>query len=118
MSYQVTTLDCAAEGMERLRDQSEFILLAYASGADIAPDDILEQWLGDLQACERPDGFDYDAARLAIYQWAGTGGRGQIQGELNAASESAMRGDLNWNDESAAEFDSVAFRLYVRESGE
>lgn len=115
-SYSVTGLDCAADGMERLRDQSEFILLAYVGGADETPDSVLEQWLDDVQSVARPDGFNYDGARLALYQWFAQGGREQVAGELAQAGQAATRGDLNWNDESAAEFDSVAFRLYVKES--
>lgn len=115
-AYDVTGLDCAADGMERLRDQSEFILLAYVGGADETPDSVLEQWLGDVQSVARPDGFNYDGARLALYQWFAQGGREQVEGELREVGQAATRGDLNWNDESADEFDSVAFRLYVKES--
>lgn len=62
---RVTTFDVCVPGMERLRSQSEFILLAYLQPSTTGGN-IREQWLDDLQVCERPDGFNYDAARQAI----------------------------------------------------
>lgn len=113
--YHVTSLDCSAEGMERMRSQSEFIAIAYA-GSDSTPEDIFAALREDVDSCEREDGFDYDAARKAIQTWGQNGGLSLITWELNQAIKAAARGDLNWNDASAAEFDSVAFRLYVRDN--
>lgn len=113
--YQVTSLDCSAEGMERLRSQSEFILLAYL-GPDSSPEDIFRELRDDIQSCERPDGFDYDAAREAIQDWGKHGGLSLVQWEVRNARDAAARGDLNWNDGGADEFDSVPVRLYVRDN--
>lgn len=113
--YHVTSLDCSAEGMERLRSQSEFILLAYA-GQESTPEDVLRDLREDLDSCDRPDGFNFEHARAAIQTWAQNGGLSLIEWELRNAREAAARGDLNWNDVSAAEFDSVTFRLYVRDN--
>ena len=64
-TYIVTTFDVCWDGMNRLRSQDEFIL-----GASVAPStrakDIQDDWLWDMAACERSDGFDYDACRAAI----------------------------------------------------
>jgi hypothetical protein len=65
MRYEVTTFDDSADGMERLRNQDEFILLAYVGrGTTVA--EVREQFLSDIQSCARPDDFDYDAARVAV----------------------------------------------------
>lgn len=113
--YHVTSLDCSAEGAERLRSQSEFILLAYA-GADTSPEDIFAALREDVDSCDRPDGFDFEAARDAIQTWGKNGGLSLVQWELRSARDAAARGDINWNDESADECDSVTFRLYVRDN--
>lgn len=68
MQYVINTFDDSAPGMERLRHQSEFILLAYPS-TDSGLDDIRQQWIDDIQSCARPDDFDYDAARDAVNDW-------------------------------------------------
>jgi hypothetical protein len=65
MAYQVGGFDVCVQGFERLRRQSEFILCAYIN-AETTADGIAQQWRDDLQSCMRPDGFDYDGARLAI----------------------------------------------------
>lgn len=101
--YQVTSLDCSAEGMERLRSQSEFIALAYA-GADATPEDILRELREDLDSCDRGDSFDFDAAREAIQDWSKNGGLSLISWELRALA------GFNFEE------DSPAFRLYVRDN--
>lgn len=115
--YTVSGMDCAAEGMERLRDQSEFILLAYVDNANAGSADVWAQWLEDIDSCARPDGFDYLEARQAVRTWAADN-ESAILAELAGARDAAQRGDLNWNDASADEFDSVTFRLYVRDNRE
>jgi hypothetical protein len=64
-AYEVSSFDVCAEGNERLRSYSEFILVAYV-GARQSVKGIRQQWLDDIQACVRPDGFDYDAARKCV----------------------------------------------------
>lgn len=113
--YHVTSLDCSAEGMERLRSPAEFILLAYA-GSDSTPEDIFAALRDDVDSCDRGDGFDFEAARAAIQTWGKNGGLSLVQWELRSAQQAAARGDLNWNDAGADEFDSVTFRLYVRDN--
>lgn len=65
MRYEVTTLNVCAQGFERLRSESEFILCAYVWAEDDA-DSYLSQWLDDIQSCMRPEGFDYDAAEKTV----------------------------------------------------
>lgn len=113
MRYDVTGMDCSADGMERLRDRDETILLAYASG-DASPADIAEQWESDADSCDRGDSFDPEAAAEAVQAWAADNGD-LIARQLGDFRAMADRGELNWNDESAAEFDSAAMRLYVRD---
>lgn len=68
VTYTVNSFDDSASGMERLRYQSEFILLAYPhKDSDCA--DIRQQWLDDIQSCCHPDGFDYEAASAAVNEW-------------------------------------------------
>lgn len=62
---RVTTFDVCQPGFERMRSQSEFILLAYPRAGD-TPAQLRDEWKADLQSCARPDGFDYDAALAAI----------------------------------------------------
>lgn len=64
-AMRATTIDVCQPGFERLRSQSEFILLAHPREGD-SPSDLKAEWLADIQRCERPDGFDYDAAREAV----------------------------------------------------
>ncbi len=59
--YEAVTFDVCAQGSERLRILVEFILLAYIGG-DTDSGELLGQWESVIQACARPDGFDYDAA--------------------------------------------------------
>lgn len=114
--YAVTTLDCAADGMERLRSQREVILVAYLSAADATPESLLADLIADIDSAAFPEDSNLEAARAAVTQWAHDGGRDMIAREWRYALDSAERGELNWNDESADESDSVAFRLYIEES--
>ena len=63
--YEVASMDYCAPGFERLRNQDEFILCAYpAPGAGWRA--LQRDWLQDIESCDRPDGFDYPAARRAV----------------------------------------------------
>jgi hypothetical protein len=108
--YSVSGVDDAAEGMERLRDQSEFILVAYASGGE-SPAEIGEQWLRDVDSCGREDGFDYDAAEHAIRQYISDATE---SGYLDSLIGRAR--DVAGSDESADEMESTPLRLYVRDN--
>lgn len=110
MIYEVTRFDNSAPGMEPLRDQDEFILIAYL-GEDMAPLEILAQWQEDIDSCARPDGFDYLEARAAIDRWAGHNLE-RIRGEIEFFRDAAKRGDFSWNDEDL----EIPFRLYVRDT--
>ena len=63
--YSVTGVDTSADGMERLRSQSEFILLTYPA-AESTPSDLAAQWLADMDSTDMGDGFSYTAAEHAI----------------------------------------------------
>lgn len=106
--YAINSMDCAAEGMERLRSQSEFILLAYPS-AESTVADLREQWQADIDSCARSDSFDYSAARAAIADYCAER-ESYLQRELRAVPWDELDGD---DMESA-----VAFRLYVEEESE
>lgn len=67
MAYVPTSFDVCNPGMERLRNQSEFLLVAYIHPSSTAKE-IAANWNHDLQSCMREDDFDYDAARAAIDQ--------------------------------------------------
>ena len=67
--YEVTTFDVCTAGFERLRSTSEFILVASVT-PDTTRDDLVSQWMDDLQACDRGDNFDYDAARDCVRDFA------------------------------------------------
>lgn len=64
-NYEVTTFDVCQPGFERLRNQDEFLLVASVQN-DTTRDAMIQQFIEDLQACDRPAGFDYDACRTAI----------------------------------------------------
>ncbi len=68
MAYTVTTFDLCVQGFERLRRHSEFILCAYPHAGE-TPSDLESEWLADIQACMREDGFDYDAAEAAVKEF-------------------------------------------------
>jgi hypothetical protein len=99
MAYTVTTFDDSADGMERLRNQSEFILLAYPA-SDSTPDDVLQQFIDDIQSCDRFDGFDYDAARAAVNEW------------YDSDMLARVLQSTEWPDDDESEW-WPTFRLYV-----
>ena len=107
MSYHVNNFDDSAPGMERLRNRSEFILIA-CPWEDSTAEDIRKQWLQDIQSCGRFDGFDYDAARQAVESWCDDNSYtlsralDYLQSEL----------DGQW-DEIADYGEGPVFRLYV-----
>lgn len=68
MPYSVATLDVCAQGFERLRSESEFILTAYVWAAT-PPESYLEQWLSDIQSCDRGEGFDYAEAEKTVREY-------------------------------------------------
>jgi hypothetical protein len=63
--FKVTTTDYAMPGMERLRDQDEFILIAYPS-YHTSIVEVRNDILADIEAVDRGDDFDYDAAHTAV----------------------------------------------------
>ena len=65
MSYIVTTFDVCVPGFERLRSQSEFILVA-AVWPDMSRQELIDGFEDDLQACGRSDGFRYGECRDVI----------------------------------------------------
>lgn len=68
MRYQVTTYDYACSGMERLRNRDEIILIAYPTPST-TDDALLDEILDDVGSVERPDDFDFDAARSALVEY-------------------------------------------------
>lgn len=113
MRYSVTGVDDSAEGMERLRDQSEFILIAYASD-DSTPDDLAEQWSADIGATAQPDGFDYDAAESAVRTYCR-----ESADYLQALIDSAVAIERRDAEERRRSFDmddAPPLRLYVRDN--
>ena len=80
--YQVTGADFCAPGMERLRNQSEVILLCYPA-PQWGARKIWQEIAADMQGQDMGEGFDYRAARRAIgdyfrklrKQWAGRNAR-------------------------------------------
>lgn len=69
MRYTVTTFDVCVQGFERLRSESEFLLVATI-GPRAGWRTLRNEWLADMQSCERPEGFDYDAARACVQAYA------------------------------------------------
>jgi hypothetical protein len=108
MRYQVTELCTATPGMERLRNRDEFILIAYPSGPERVADS-LRQLKADLQTCDRPEGFGYQAARDAIDKWAAEGGRDMVQAALAAIDWQGLGDSDDWGE------DSPIVRLFVRD---
>ena len=113
--YAITGMDSAADGMERLRNWNEFILLAYPAG-DSTVSDLREQWQADLDSCFREDGFDYEAAREAIAAYC-VECAGDLERELSAVA--LYESGCNASGLPAGEWDdaeSFAFRLYVTDT--
>ena len=107
MQYVINTFDDSAPGMERLRYQSEFILLAYPR-EDSTPEDIRQRWLDDIQSCARPDYFNYDAARQAVLDWCD-----ENTFRLSSALE-YLQSELEGKWDDIDDYgESPTFRLYV-----
>lgn len=109
-AYEVTTFDVCAQGFERLRSYEEFILCASID-ADTDSADLLEQWDGDLQSCDHPNGFDYDAAREAVRAFYESNVRPLFDRKSNPFSLEPTRDDVLPYDQGCTAF------LYVRVTG-
>lgn len=110
--YSVTGVDDSADGMERLRSQSEFILLAYASGGE-EPAEIAEQWTRDLESTDRGDGFSYEAAESAIREYCEQATESGYLAALIGRARDVATAEA---DESTEEMESTTLRLYVRDN--
>ena len=64
-AYFVSGSDFCTQGFERLRCNSEILLLAYPTARQGA-NAICQEILQDLQRCQLGEGFNYRAARRAI----------------------------------------------------
>lgn len=106
MSYSVSRFDDSADGLEPLRRQSEFILLAYPGEFD-SELELLESWLSDIDSCERFAGFDYAAARRAVESWV----RSNVH-VIRQALANVEAWPEDWEDWG------ITFRLYVEVSEE
>lgn len=108
MTYSVTSMDASAEGMERLRNQDEFILLAYV-GKDSILEEIANDWHQDIESCDRFEGFDYSAAHAAVDEF--------VKENREALDRSIADIAHELPDEDSDEFDpdmeSPCLRLYV-----
>ena len=67
-TYSVTSFDACVPGYERLRSNSEFILVAYPR-PQWGKRAMMRAFLEDMESVSRPDGFDYRAARQAVRAW-------------------------------------------------
>lgn len=95
--YEVATFDVCVQGFERLRSQSEFILVAHVD-ATSTWQDVRAEWLGDVQSCDRFDGFDYEAAAAAVNAFCAANagryrGENPFNLELPAEAECEGEGD-------------------------
>jgi hypothetical protein len=117
--YTVTGLDCSAEGMERLRDQSEFILIAYPAPDD-TPESLCAEWLSDLDSVMREDGFDFEQAELAIRAYVADATESGYLPHKLAENKAILEGfstpAAHARRYVAEEDESPAFRLYVRDN--
>ncbi len=100
--YTVNECDASADGMERLRNQDEFILISGATADSHDPRAIFEGFLEDIQSCARPDEFDYDACEKALHDWFDESGASDIKDALRY---------IDWRE--IDEFEGVTVRLYV-----
>ncbi len=108
--YRVNSLDCSADGMERLRYNREAILIAYLCGTDETAESILSELVGDIDSAAMPEGASSHAAGEAVAQWAAGEAVAQWAADGGLA---AIRAEVASAISSADEFDSVAFRLYL-----
>ena len=110
--YEVTTFDVCASGFERLRSYEEFILLALID-AETSAEDLLEQWVSDIQSCERGDDFDFDAARKAVEAY-----HAENIAPLFAKRDNPFDLDArDVEDEESFDQESATAYLYVRVEG-
>jgi hypothetical protein len=65
MKYRVNSYDICCPGMERLRSNSEFILVTTVYKG-VLGEEIRDDMKQQIQSCAQPDGFDYEACRQAI----------------------------------------------------
>lgn len=113
--YSVSGIDDSADGMERLRNQDEFILLAYPN-SETTPDELAAAWIQDIQSHAQPDGFDYDAAEHAIREYVAEATEsGYLPAKLGGlAIYESIAAD---EPDSFDDFEQgVTFRLYVRDN--
>src|ERR1700733_1244934 len=109
-AYEGTTFDVCVQGFERLRSHEEFILItAIDSDSDSA--DLLEQWLADVDSCERPADFHYDAAPQAGRAYYESSVRPLFDHKSNPFSLEPTRDDIPPYDQGCTAF------LYVRVAG-
>lgn len=120
--FSVSSVDDSAEGMERLRDQSEFILLAYP-GEGAKPAELTEQWSADLDSVGRPDGFGFALAESVIRDYCEE--RGDYLAAILAERSSAMREERlaainadDSGDDVPEESEWPPIRLYVSDESE
>lgn len=68
MKYQVNRFDVCASGMENLRSQDEFLIVA-----DIFPNvtakDLLSMLFNDVNCCERSADFNYRDCLVTVEDW-------------------------------------------------
>jgi len=108
-AYAVESVDDSADGMERLRNQDQFILLCYPRPDD-KPADLLAALLADLDSCMRPDGFSHDSAGAAVRLWYHyEGGQARLASACAEALELPPPECEDMPDESC-----LTFRLYVK----
>lgn len=100
--YRPNGIDDAAEGMERLRNQREFIILAYP-GKESTPAEIAEQWRGDVRSRDAGElNADALATVAVLYAFA------------NASYlANGLRG-IDWREFDLYE-ESPTWRLYIEE---
>lgn len=79
--YSVTLFEPCAAGFERWRTEAEFLLVAHVDRR-AGWRTMRDAWLADINACERPEGFDYAAARRLVCSYA-AGLRRDWQGRPN-----------------------------------
>ncbi len=134
MRYEIVTLDTSADGMERLRNQDEFILLAYGDSTS-TPVGLIHDWKADVQSCDRGDGFDYAAIDAALDAISFDALTREIMGvgrspkdaaeealkaleEVNRDAHDKLRDVIATLEEIAADDEngSATFRLYVRDT--
>lgn len=105
-AYHVTSLEVCRDGMERLRSQSEWILVAYGSG----PNDgeaVKAAWRDE--SLYFPESWDSEAALAALESWWSEGGEGYLRRELELVPWDEWRPDTE-------EGESIPCKLYIRES--